>query len=543
MWFTGDLHAAALEQRAATLRDLSRGDFDILVVGGGITGAAVAREAAASGLSVALIEQDDYASGTSSRSSRLIHGGLRYVKQMRVGLVAASLEEQATLAASAPHLVRPLPFLLPMYSAGRPSPAAMRLGMGLYRALSPSASASEHKSLSAGETAAQEPLLASGGLAGGFLHREYVTHDARLVIETILAARDRGAVTANYVRRQGVLTQGGCAVGVLARDTVSGDEFEIRARVVVNATGPWAPPVAGWRNGAPAMALSKGVHAVLPRRRLPIRQAVAFFSPQDGRPLFAVPQDGIVYLGTTETPYEGDPARVAVEGADIEYLAEAAAQAFPGRQIRAADVVASWAGVRPLVSANWRDADRLSRRYVLRWNSEGVLSILGGKLTLHRRVARAAMATMARRHGWPVRGADPEAESRLPGAVWPTPPLEVAAGLARGGLGADAARHLMDTYGGRARHFAPILDQCPTWGHAISPGAPHIWAELAFAVHHEMVVRPDDFTRRRTDLGLLMAAEGVAAPSSLHTWEPPAALAPMLAAPRRDPSPMHRSAT
>jgi len=420
----------------------------------------------------------------------------------------------------------------------------MRIGMGVYRALSPSASACEHRSLSADEVATREPLLDSEGLAGGFLHREYVTHDARLVIETILAARGQGATTANYVRRQRPLAQGGRTTGVVAQDMVSGDAFEIRARVVVNATGPWPPPSGvGQRSGAPTMSLTKGVHVLLPRPRLPIRHAVAFFSPRDGRPLFAVPQSQFVYIGTTETSYEGDPARVGVDRADVAYLTEAAARAFPTQHVTTADVAASWAGVRPLVSGNRRDVDRLSRRYVLRWNSQGELSILGGKLTLHRRVARAALAAIARRSHWRARRRESRGADLLPGALWRTPPHEVALDLARAGLEPSAARHLMDTYGSRARHFAEILEQSPAGGERISPAAPHLWAELDFAIRHEMAIETEDFTRRRTDLGLSLAAAGVAMPRSLDAWQLPAVPGHMAAAPPRGPSLMQRSAT
>ncbi len=367
-------------------------------------------------------------------------------------------------------------------------------------------------------------MLQAKGLVGGFLHREYVTHDARLVIETILAARERGAVTANYARCQGVLTEGGSAVGVTARDMVSEDEFHVRSRVVVNATGPWQPPAAGSQEAGPDMSLTKGVHALLSRDRLPLRQAVAFFSPRDGRPVFAVPQNGFVYIGTTETAYDGDPASVAVAATDIDYLVEAAAGAFPGRRIEASDVVASWAGVRPLAPANRRDADRASRRYVLRWDSQGVLSILGGKLTLHRRVARAALAAVARRQGWrlPQTVAAPE-DNMLPGAVWPTPRPNVASALAQRGLGADAARHLMDTYGGRSRLFVPLLDERPDLAKPISDAAPHTWVEVAFAMEREMAVKPEDFTRRRTDLELSLAAAGASMPSFSHDGRCPVA--------------------
>ena len=504
------MRRAVSARRETTVAELSSASYDAVIIGGGITGAAVAREAAHAGLRVALIEQGDYASGTSGRSSRLIHGGLRYLKDMRLGLVAASLEEQSALARSAPHLVRPIPFLLPLYRRATPPASAMRLGMGVYRALSPLGAASAHRRLSAAAVARQEPLLASTGLAGGLLNREYVTHDARLVIETILAAREHGAVTANYVARREYIVERNRVVGVLARDMVSGASFDIRSRVVVNATGPWRPATHGpdaCEDGR--LTLTKGAHALLPRRRLPIRQAVSFPSPRDGRPLFAVPQHGFVYIGTTETPYRGDPADVTAGPHDISYLVEAAASAFPTCRLRVEDVAATWAGVRPLVAARGKGPGRLSRRYTIHWDSAGALSILGGKLTLHRRGARAAVAAIVRNEGLGANSRPMLREAEpLPGAVWPTPPAEIVSALEQSGLAAATVRHLTDTYGSRSARFVGLLREQSVWGAEISEALPHIWAEVVFAIRHEMAVEPEDFLTRRSDFSLRLAAAG-----------------------------------
>jgi glycerol-3-phosphate dehydrogenase len=512
-----------MAERAATIEQLSSATYDLLIVGGGITGAAIAREAARAGLRVALIEQGDYASGTSSRSSRLIHGGLRYLRDLRFGLVTASLREQAHLATVAPHLVRPMPFLLPMYRDSEPSPTAMRIGMRVYRALSPSHAAKAHRRLSAAETVLHEPLLAPDGLAGGLLHQEYVTHDSRLVVETILAAREGGAVTANYVSRVVSLTEKGRAIGAVAHDAISGGRFDIRARVVVNATGPWRETASSQGAGAP-ITLTKGAHVLLPDHRLPLQQAVAFLSPRDGRALFGVPQSGFVYLGTTETPYHGNPGDVVADGADVAYLVEAASAAFPSCGLSAADVAASWAGVRPLVSTRGRALGQLSRRYTMQWDADGVLTILGGKLTLHRRMARAALGAIARQGA--LGGFRPSTAhdmAPLPGAVWSTPPSEVTAALLQHGLSHVSAAHLTDTYGARAAAFVTLLRERPDWARRIAAPLPHVWAEVGFAMRHEMAVCADDFLRRRGDLALRLAAEGLDVPPSLNAWWPASA--------------------
>jgi glycerol-3-phosphate dehydrogenase len=474
---------------------LERDAFDLLVVGGGITGAAIAREAALRGLAVAIIERGDFASGTSGRSSRLIHGGLRYLKQGRLGFVRKSIRAQAELARIAPRLVRPFSFLTPLYRDG-PYPAGpMRAYMGVFRGLHSGIDRLPYENLDRPQCLAREPLLRSDRLLSGFRYREYLTHDARLVIETVLAARERGAVTLNYAAVEELLVARGRVTGARVRDRLSGASLEVRARAVVNAAGPWADALVTRHR----LRLSKGVHLLIPRARAPLSEPLVVFEPRGTRAVFAVPMERYVLLGTTETEHEGAPDDAAVEAADVAYLLETFESTVP-LGLGPADVIDSWAAVRPLLVGWARDPGMLSRDYVLVRGPEGVLSVLGGKLTLHRQVAENALSALGVRGG----GSDPP----LPGEAWPLarPALETALADV---VGESAAAHLVTTYGGRAVDLLARLEGDPAARVPIAPGLPYVRAEIDHAVEAEMAIFPDDFARRRTDFAIEALALGL----------------------------------
>jgi glycerol-3-phosphate dehydrogenase len=504
------LLTSSWHDREAALARLERERFEVLVVGGGITGAALAHRAARSKLRVALVEQNDFASGTSSRSSRLIHGGLRYLKHGHVRLVRRCLREQQRLAASAPHLVRPLSLLLPLYRLSSARLLAHRGGMALYRALQPEGSALFHKRLDARSLLAAEPLLPSAGLQSGYLCREYLTHDARLVWETVLGATQGGACTLNYVRLVEFLFARGRVVGGMLRDELTGRTIEVHARVLVNTTGPWSDRLTSRIHaGARRLRLTKGVHLIAPRRLLPLSHAVIFFSPRDKRPLVAIPTENLVIIGPTETEYEGEPGCAVPEPCDIEYLLEALWSFFPDCAVSSGDVLAR-AGLRPLYDQSGKPAGEVSRAYHIEWQREGLLSVLGGKLTLHRQAAEKALKVLA--HGLgptvrPVQG-DAGTTQKLPGAVWACPPDEIMEKLQEAGVSGDSVAHLLNTYGSRALLFVDLLAEEPAGAQRIAPPLPFIRAEAVFSMRYEMATCAEDFTERRTDLALRAHVEG-----------------------------------
>jgi glycerol-3-phosphate dehydrogenase len=497
----------SLSWRDRALESLARDAFDILVIGGGITGAAIARQASLRGLSVALVERGDFAGGTSGRSSRLIHGGLRYVKQGRLTFVRKSIRAQAELARVAPRLVRPISFLTALYSDG-PYPAGPVLAvMGLFRAAHSGIDRLPYENLDEPACRAREPLLRADHLLGGYAYREYLTHDARLVVETVLAARDHGAVALSYAAAEELLVAGGHVAGARVRDQLSGATIEVRARAVVNAAGPWADCLA---SDCP-IRLSKGIHAVISRERAPLSEPLVVFSPRDARAVFAIPMERFVLLGTTETEHSGTPDEAAVESDDVAYLLQALEHTVP-LGLGPGDVVDAWAAVRPLLGG-WRDPGKLSRDYVLVRGGNGLLSILGGKLTLHRQVAEDALAALGVAAG---RAPDPP----LPGETWPVarPVLERALAEL---VGESSASHLVSTYGGRAAEIFARLEADTESRALVAPGLPHVRAELDHAIEEEMAVFADDFARRRTDFAIEARAMGI---------DPAAALTPSFAA-------------
>jgi len=504
--------------RELSFERMAAGCFDVLVIGGGITGAACALYAASAGLSVALVEQNDFSSGTSSRSSRLIHGGLRYLKRGQVGLVYRSAREQQRLAGLAPHLVRPINLLFPLYRKSFTSRLAHRGGMIAYSALQPFDSNLRHMRSSAEDFLSREPLLPANGLQGGFVCREYLTQDARLVMETMLAACDAGACAVNYARVIDLLHSRGCVVGALVIDEMTGRNVEIRARVVVNAAGPWADRLANRAATAKRrLRLSKGVHIIVPRRRLPLSDAVIFFSRRDKRPLVAIPSENFVMVGPTETEYEGAPESASAEREDVDYLLEALGDFFSSSMIEDGDVIAARAGLRPLYDRAGRAAGEVSRAYHIEWHNEGFLSVLGGKLTLHRRAACATARLLTRKLKVNTVGSSSEAVNNpLPGANWKhSSKVETKNLLLKMGVEGDSVDHLIRTYGSRAALFANLLAEEPELARTVSPKLPHIFAEALFSIRYEMAVRPQDFFERRGDLALSLKAEGIHAPHEL----------------------------
>ena len=372
-------------KRAAAFAQLTDGPLDVLVVGGGIVGSGVARDAAMRGLRVGLVEQHDFAAGTSSRSSRLLHGGLRYLEQGRVGLVHQASVEKKTIHKIAPHLAEPLGFVFPSYRGeGRPM-WQLRIGVKLYDLLCGGRNFAPSRGFSRAETQAMLPELAEENLAGSVRYYDALTNDARLVLDTLRSAERHNAAVLNYTRfRDARRNSNGWHCEI--EDCAKGRAFQIHARAIVNATGPWADRVP---HSAVKLRLSKGIHIVIERARLPVPSAVVI--SEGKRILFVLPWGERVIIGTTDTDYRGTPEDVSVEAADVAYVLRTVNEFFPKVDLREADIVSSWAGLRPLIANPDGSPSDISRAHQIRCPEPGWWDIAGGKLTTYRLMAEQAV--------------------------------------------------------------------------------------------------------------------------------------------------------
>jgi glycerol-3-phosphate dehydrogenase len=373
--------------------------FDVLVVGGGIFGAGIARDAALRGLRVALIDKADFASGTSSRSSKLIHGGFRYLEQAAYRLVMESCRERQVLQKIAPHLVKPLPFLLPVYQDDPRSLGKMRIGMALYDALALYRNTARHRGLSAEATLGKEPALAKQGLRGSIMYYDCQEDDARFCVENVLHAVQLGALCLNYCQLTGFVSHNGSIVAAKAEDRISSESTEIRAKCFINAAGPWVDRVAGLAGvNNSYLKPTKGVHVLLPR--LTEHHAIAFQAKRDGRIMFALPWNNCTIVGTTDTDYSGNPDDVHAEAADIEYILAEVHALFPDLRVDHSDVITTFAGLRPLLhQGNGTNPSSRSREWQIIHHGENFMSIAGGKYTTYRAEAQKIVDELLRKLG------------------------------------------------------------------------------------------------------------------------------------------------
>lgn len=505
----------SLRTRAANLERLRRETFDVVVIGGGATGAGVALDAVTRGLSVALIERQDFAGGTSSRSSKLIHGGLRYLEQFEFALVREGLQERARLRRNAPHLSQPLPFLVPVYKTSERSPLGrsvlkLRAGLALYDWLAGRQNFARHRWLSPAQALAYAPHLSADGLRGAFLYYDGLTDDARLVIEIIKTAAEHGAVVVNYAAAASFVESDGRITGVEVGDGLSDRRLAVAARLVINATGVWADEV--MRMSGPAaknLRPSRGIHVVLPAEKLNNRAAVLIPSLGERRFLFVIPWQRRIVIGTTDTDYAGDLDDPRASAAEIRHLVESAARSFPDAGLTTDDVISSFAGLRPLAGGAAGATKDLSRREALMETKAGTISITGGKLTAWRAMAEHAIDLAVKRL------AGGAAQSNLPRSRTAEIKLahserlvgetaSEAARLARDfGVPVAVAEHLLQRYGGNS---ATVLE--PTVGREelkrpLVDGLPHIEAEVIYATRCEMAATVEDVLARRTRIRLL----------------------------------------
>ena len=502
-----------LDRRHALDR-LGRDRFDVLVIGGGITGAGVARDAALRGLRVALVDRGDFASGTSSRSSRLVHGGVRYLEHGQLGLVFEASRERRLLLRLAPHLVRPLAFTWPVYRGARVPRWKLGAGLLLYDLLARFGNVGRHRRLDAAGVLRREPALRADGLTGGACYWDARTDDARLTLATALAAADADATVLNHCAAVALVHGGGRLTGAVVRDALGGGERTVRADVVVNATGPWTDEVRaldGAPGGAaPAAAVrgTKGVHLLVSRDRVGNAGAVTLLSPLDGRVMFVLPAGRFALLGTTETQTAAHPAEVRASTADVDYVLASVNALFPAAALAPADVVSAWAGIRPLVAGE-AEGGRASREHALTWSGAGLLSITGGKLTTYRAMAEEAVDAVVARAN---RRARPSLTARtpFPGGELASVEAEVAAATATVGDAALAER-LVTAHGTRWRRVWQLTETDRRLRAPVHPDVPLTGAEVAFAVRHELAATPGDVLVRRSHVAYETADAGRAA--------------------------------
>lgn len=368
---------------------------DVLVVGGGIVGAWVALTAARQGLRTGLVEKGDFASGTSGKTSRLIHGGLRYLRDYRLGLVRLASRERDVLLRIAPSLVKPLTFLIPVYRDRGPKKWQLRVGLWLYDSLSKDKALPRRRWLSREEAMEFEPAFSRSRLVAAALYSDAIVNDARLVLAVVRAAHSSGALVANYARVAALLREGGFVKGAHLVDEETGDAFVVRASVVVNAGGVWAPNLQA-EGRRMRLRPTKGVHILVPKDRIGHRHAVVLFG-SDGRLMFVIPWGRFSLIGTTDTDYRGDPDAPVAEGGDVDYLLTAANAAFPQARLASPDVVSSYAGLRPLLDTGEGEESRVSRKHKIVEDPDGLLTVVGGKLTTARAMAQEVISRVRSR--------------------------------------------------------------------------------------------------------------------------------------------------
>ena len=494
--------------RAVSLERMGRDHFDVLVIGGGVTGCGVALDAAARGLSVALVEKDDFASGTSSRSSKLVHGGLRYLQQKEFSLVYENLRERQRLLRNAPHLVRLLPFLIPVFGRGgvanKAYAKAISSALWLYDLTGGWRVGKLHRRISKDEALAHLPTLRTDTLVDSFLYYDAQTDDARLTLALArTAVLDHGACMANHARVVALTKDAGGQVDGAVLAGAGCDGMTVRARCVVSATGVWADdlrsmdaPGASVRTIRPA----KGIHLSVPAAALPCDVA-AVVTAEDKRSIFVIPwraADGgpaVTYLGTTDTDYDGPIDDPQCTAEDVAYVLDTINR-WVSRPLRPADVVGTWAGLRPLLVGDVAEKTKdLSRRHKVTTSASGIVTIGGGKLTTYRKMAEDTVDVVVARLG----GSRRCPTRRLP--------LRGAAGFdeaarVRLGVTAPVAAHLASRYGSEARVVSALVTADPALGRPLVPGLPDLRAEVVHAARHEMAMTVDDVLSRRTRLRL-----------------------------------------
>ncbi|WP_316569577.1 glycerol-3-phosphate dehydrogenase/oxidase [Neobacillus sp. YIM B06451] len=493
--------------RAKIIEKLKGKTFDLLVIGGGITGAGIALDATTRGIETALIEMQDFSAGTSSRSTKLVHGGLRYLKQLDVKVVSEVGKERAIVYENGPHVTTPEWMLLPFHQGGTFGSFSTSIGLRVYDFLAGVKKEERRSMLSVEETLQKEPLIKKQGLRGGGYYVEYRTDDARLTIEVMKAAVEKGATAINYAKADDLVTEGGKVVGVVVKDQLTGETYQVFAKKIINATGPWVDTIREKDRSKKGkmLILSKGVHIVIDQSRFPLKQAVYFDTP-DKRMIFAIPRGGKTYVGTTDTFYNGDKVNPRMTFTDRDYLLSAINYMFPEVNAKPEDVESSWAGIRPLIHEEGKSPSEISRKDEI-WESEsGLITIAGGKLTGYRKMAETIVDFVAvklesvgqkkpgpcKTRSIKISGGDFGGSGNF--ASFITSAIQQGTSM---GLSDKDARHLASFYGSNAPVVYDLAkihrDEAEKFG---MPAV--LMAKLVYGIQYEMVATPLDFYFRRT---------------------------------------------
>ncbi|WP_145449270.1 glycerol-3-phosphate dehydrogenase/oxidase [Staphylococcus hominis] len=487
--------------------NLRNKEFDVVVIGGGITGAGIALDATQRGMKVALVEMQDFAQGTSSRSTKLVHGGLRYLKQAQIKVVAETGKERAIVYENGPHVTTPEWMLLPMHKGGTFGKFTTNIGLTMYDRLAGVKRHERKKMLSKQATLNKEPLVKKDGLKGGGYYVEYRTDDARLTIEVMKRAAEKGAEVINHTKSTDFVYDAKNKVsGIKVKDMLTGEEYQINAKKVINAAGPWVDEVRkkDYTRNNKQLRLTKGVHVVIDQSKFPLRQAVYFDTEKDGRMIFAIPREGKAYVGTTDTFYNNEKTKPLTNQEDRDYLIDAINYMFPDVHVTDADIESTWAGVRPLILEDGKDPSEISRKDEIWEGKSGLLTIAGGKLTGYRHMALEIVDLLAKRlkqeyslkfadsktKNTPISGGDVGGSKNFENYV----NRKVQEGKALG-LSTDVAHNLASKYGSNVDKLFAIA-QLTNEKDLNMPL--ELYVQLVYSVQNEMVYKPTDFLIRRT---------------------------------------------
>lgn len=496
----------SFKSRSKLLHILNYYSFDVLVIGGGITGAGIALDAASRGLSVALVDMQDFAAGTSSRSTKLIHGGLRYLKQFEFDLVSEVGREREIVYENGVHVTTPEKMLLPIYKKGSLGKFSISTGLKIYDSLAKVKKSERHKILSKKETLQLVPFLKEEGLVGAGYYVEYKTDDARLTLEVLKKAVEYKTVCLNYARLTNFVYDKNKLVAAKIRDEISGEEITIHATQIINATGPWVDEVLGKDQGqgkrkSKSLKLTKGSHIVLDQSVLPLKQSM-YFDTKDGRMVFAIPRGGKVYVGTTDTFYKEDPIHPITSKDDVKYLLNTIREIFPSIKITFQDVESTWAGIRPLIYEKEDNPSEISRKDEIWTSPSGLMTIAGGKLTGYRLMAEQIVNKIVKKHRFKHASRCITKEISLSGATglnssnFEAYVVNKAIQGTSLGLTYDEATELVRMYGTNVDVVFSLLESMES-----SPSLPKkLYAQLLYSIYYEMAYTPADFFIRRTGL-------------------------------------------
>ncbi|MCC3355359.1 glycerol-3-phosphate dehydrogenase/oxidase [Bacillus sp. REN16] len=491
--------------RRSILEDMEKEVQDLFIIGGGITGAGIALDASSRGLKTALVEMQDFAAGTSSRSTKLVHGGLRYLKQFEVGLVAEVGKERAIVYENGPHVTTPEWMLLPFHKGGTFGKFTTSIGLRVYDFLAGVKKSERRMMLSVEETLEKEPLIKKDDLKGGGYYVEYRTDDARLTIEVMKKAIEKGAKAVNYAKVESFIYENEKVKGVKVIDQLTGKEYQIFAKKIVNATGPWVDKMreVDKSKKGKVLRLTKGVHIVIDQSKFPLKQAVYYDTP-DARMVFAIPRDGKTYVGTTDTFYDKDAVHPTVTAEDRAYLINTINYMFPTVNAKDSDIESSWAGVRPLIYEEGKDPSEISRKDEIWESDSGLITIAGGKLTGYRKMAETVVDKVGKlllEEGYKpcqtkemtISGGDVGGSKNYPGFV----AEKIEQLVKEFQLTHEDARKLTKLYGSNIEIVKGIMAESKD--NVTDTGLPlPILASMEYGIQYEMVTKPIDFLIRRT---------------------------------------------